>query len=511
MKKKLVYLGIILLIVTYLISVKATPGNYNSGESILVTHDIYNIYEYENTPFEFSRSRTEYTVLVSLFNDFKIYMPYSLARAGWPDSAMDGDGKFFSFAKAGLAFFALPFYTIGSFFNLGQLGSALFVGFLGILNVLGIYYITRKILGGSLGVSMLAAFIYGFGTMAWVYSTTFIYHTPVNSCVIGLIIVVGKILKAKDKECAYTYSRYIWMLFGIILTLDNPAFVACSILIPTIFFIIWKYKRQYIKMFIETSVWLLLFLSVTALSQQLLYGNWKEMSNDQIKLEPNKAFVQEKTDRLHERNKEQSFGVVSAAFSPRYIYGNTYATVFEPRKGLFFVHTIFIFSLLGYIKKTRKLLLAFIPFIIWLLLFYGMFKYGDGATSFGPRYLNPTLPLLAILSAFGIVRYKKKPFTYWLSFPLLIFSILTMASSAVSRFSNLSPFIDGYFGIQNLRFVMEDYSAMFIYDFWLRDIMPLWPIYVTICITLSIYAFYLYRFILTEKENDDWQKIDSQS
>ena len=132
-------------------------------------------------------------------------------------------------------------------------------------------------------------------------------------------------------------------------------------------------------------------------------------------------------------------------------------TLFSPARGLFFIMPFFLFSFYGLIRLARDgkhsrealLMLGIIGFFLWANT--GFYAWHGGLT-FGPRYLVPMLPFLALPLAFSPVKS--------LSFGILLLFGVVQVGVAVVVYFNVPHLIKNPFLEVILPFARYGYWAM---------------------------------------------------
>ena len=98
--------------------------------------------------------------------------------------------------------------------------------------------------------------------------------------------------------------------------------------------------------------------------------------------------------------------------------------LFSPSRGLFFIMPIFLFSLIGFVdlwklhEFRRESILILVLVTGYLFIIAGFYGWHGGWT-FGPRYLVPMLPFLALLIAF----VDWEPFWFYILFGISAFQV----------------------------------------------------------------------------------------
>ncbi len=107
-----------------------------------------------------------------------------------------------------------------------------------------------------------------------------------------------------------------------------------------------------------------------------------------------------------------------------------YAILLSPSRGLFFIMPVFLYSFLGFFrmlknrKHTHEAILIILIFTGYLFINSGFYGWHAGWT-YGPRYLVPMLPFLAIPMAFSLQR------SLWFFLLLGLSAFQVLLSSAV--------------------------------------------------------------------------------
>src|SRR3989344_4954286 len=94
--------------------------------------------------YESSNSNSRFALTRAIVEDKTVFFSNELARFSAPDLVYF-NGKFFSIFVPGVSLLSTPFYFVGKLFGMPQLFTYLFTTLLGLLNVILVSVIARKI------------------------------------------------------------------------------------------------------------------------------------------------------------------------------------------------------------------------------------------------------------------------------------------------------------------------------------------------------------------------------
>ena len=171
-----------------------------------------------------------------------------------------------------------------------------------------------------------------------------------------------------------------------------------------------------------------------------------------------------------------------------------YELTVAPDKGLFFFSPIFLMSLLGiyYLRKQINLEVGTLLGVAAITFFlYSSFADPWGGWAYGPRYLIPAMPILAIFASFAI--YKSGLWGKIIGFALFLVSSAIALLGAIT--TNLTPpkveadYLGLKYGIwQNWSVFKEGSSGSFIYNTYLSNSLTLQEYFAILYLTLIFIA-----------------------
>lgn len=267
------------------------------------------------------------------------------------------DGEVYSKYGYGTSLIAAPLYALAlffPFFGLTQftlLASAIAVALTG-----GLLYLTARRLGYSPGVGVVAVLLFGLATPAWVYAKEFwseSFSLPV--------LMAAFYFSLCSRQERHTRDA---LLAGAALGLAIAVRTTNAVLVPV--FMVYGFGAT---AFLGPI--LLSLLSVAAYNL-VRFGN-----------------------------------PLTTGYRPDETFSNpillgAYGLLFSPGKGLL-VYCPFLaalpFGVWQFYRRARRELALFLAIVILYLLLFSAWYYWWGGTSWGPRFLVPTLPFLVLLCA----------------------------------------------------------------------------------------------------------------
>jgi len=318
-------------------------------------------------------------------------------------------GHYYTDKMPGLSVLGIPVYWIDlqlgfkfdwQFFN----SLALYTTIFSAVAVVLVYRISR-LFSFSSATSFLLSLVYGFGTLAWVFSKTFFAH-PYSAFFVLLSIYF--ILLTEKKKIA-KYAVFSGISLGILATLEYANLAVAGLL--ALYFVM-RNKRKYL---------LHLIIPIIPFAVAVLAYNYSIFGSP----------------FLIPLNFHYSFG--NTAQTQWFKFSKTKeglnGLLVSTSAGLLYLSPILLLSIVGFkefFKKNRLLAAIFAVSFLSMLFFFASSESWHGGNSYGPRYLLFVVPFLIFPIGFVIEKYKDTKI-FWLVFILLLtYSVVLNGAGALN-------------------------------------------------------------------------------
>ncbi|MBA3065005.1 hypothetical protein KJ633_00345, partial [bacterium] len=299
------------------------------------------------------------------------------------------DGKYYSWYELGQSLLALPFYAAGKLADKIYRTDSLKQFFVSAQNTLFaagacllLFMIATKLEFGY-RLSMLLSFLYGVGTMAWVYSANFFAHTPASF----FLLLSFYFLLMWDESRFRSHLILCSTAFGLLFLTRIEMLPA---VIWFVLYVIYKDRKDKKKMLSDLSLFLIPIAIFAAL---ILYHNWYRFG---------KIIIDVRFLMARIPLPESSF------------LNDIYRISFDGETGLFFFNPVLVFFIGGlfFLKKKKALVLPAIIALQTILLVI-ILKRIDGRWCWGTRHLMTVLPFFALITVFFLKENKNKILSYF--------------------------------------------------------------------------------------------------
>jgi hypothetical protein len=503
MKDKLAILFIIIVgLLFYSLTLRGVPGNPKAD-------DFKNNLDQVTKPLELSPERGRFASVLAL-GDYHTYdLGKELADAVYPDAGVY-NGKYFSLFAPGLAYMDLPFYLLGKHFQLSQVLSFAFISFVSVLVLAFLYKIAREIFKLPVWASLFAVLVFAFASTSWSYATTLYQHLVTLFFMLSGFYAAWKY--SQRQRFTLLWAVWVWLSYGLAITVDYPN--ALMMLPIMVYFLAVSFQiirtNQSIRLslrpaIVATAVFFLAVLVLQGYHSQANFGSWKRLSNQ---LSNYRGDGQQAT--VAHSDSSQAINRISAQKGLTTFFYETnvpfgfYTLTVSPDRGLFFFSPIFLLAFLGMFKIRKEMNLE-IKVLLALtavnVLLYS--SWGDpwGGWAFGPRYLIPSMAILALFV--GVWVYRAHSFLWGKLMPAALFvyssavallgALVTNAVPPKVEALNLPLHYSNYF--YNIYLLKQNKSGSFLYNTYFLHRLTLKEYFLAI-FTLLLLVMALLLFII---------------
>lgn len=496
-----VILLLCLSVVMYIATIRGKPGNPQAS-------DVRKM-EVSGSPFESSHERAPYAQLLSMVNYQRFDLTRELADMGAPDVGYE-KGKFFSFFPVGISALILPLYFLGSLIGYAQLFAYSTIAIFAVFNILLIFYISNKVFKLPTWGAILAALLYAFATTSWSYSITIYQHAISTFFLLTCFYSAWKVKEGIGSS--FFWSVIVWGSYALSIFIDYPNGL---ILLPVMAYFALSgvrfesnaegYRISYKWTIILASFIFIAVMGLHGYYNSRVHGGALKLSNVFARYE------RDKFDLLLKRiNDEENIGLgrdklkLNKTFQENAMPKGVMTLLVADDKGLFFFSPILLLAILGFIS-----LFKFYKYESWPLFFVFMINlimyasFGDpwGGWAYGPRYLIPSMSILGIAAAVGIVKYYKYLWLKIVSFVLIVYSAGIALLGAVTtnvvppKIEAVPEHLPYYNFALNYNFIKGGKSGSFIFNQYLHSYITAAQYYV-ILLTILIAVFIIVLFVL---------------
>lgn len=364
-------------------------------------------------PFELSPERGRFAGVLSLAERGTYDLGPDLAGVVYPDVGYY-ENRYYSFFAPGMAFMALPFYDIGRQFGHAQLFTFGFVSVAAIACLVFLYLIARRIFVLPIAASLIAPLVYGFATTSWSYAITLYQHHVTSLLIFSGFFAAWKF--GRQGKYSWLWGTWVLAAYGLAISIDYPNAVLMLPVAAYFFYNATKVTRTSggLKIALRPSVaaGLLVFASIAVWNlkfNQENFGNWKTLAGQLP------GFTLEQQDvppdsQVLVREAIAGKGLVGF-FSDTNVPKSFYTLFFSSDRGLLFFSPVMALGLLGLLKAKRQA--GREKYFLMGIAATGVLVYsswGDpwGGWAYGPRYLIPSMGILALYVAYWLHLNKGK-------------------------------------------------------------------------------------------------------
>ena len=310
------------------------------------------------------------------------------------------DGHYYSNKSPGLSFLAVPFFAASRMFVTPLMpddpgrqvllsayaSTVCTVGVLSALLCLLIFYVFHRVFSMTVNASLVLAMFFGFGTLAFSYSTTFYCHQPAACCsLLSFLLAMNIRYGASPRKnmmavlAGFSAASAVLIEPSTMIMLIAVAFCLVSV----------REGRSYIPLFVLGGI-----LPGAALGwyNYVCFGH------------PLASSYNYSNDMVMWKEEGKLFGFPDLR--------RFYELLISPYRGLFFSSPVLLMAVPGMlISLRRKQWLSEILFCAMIaglfIIFIAGFHAWHGGSAAGPRYLLPMFPFLYLIAGMSIARFPK--------------------------------------------------------------------------------------------------------
>ena len=420
-KNYLIIAGIIVFgILFYGLTLRGDVGSPTSSE-------FKNKLDTPTSAFELSPERGRYVHVVAMAETGRFDITKDWAEVAYPDVGISNDGRYYSFFAPGVAYLALPLYQFGSQYNLGQVAAFSSESIISIVTLIFIYLIAFKVFLLPRWAAFFSVLVYAFASTSWSYAIT-LYQNAFTTCfIITGYYAVWRYSK-NDRRYSFLYAAYAWLAYALAILVDYPNVLLYLPIIVYLAFVTFSLKK--VNEGYEVTIrWAsvltaVAFVALTGLHfwhNTHYYGKWDRLAGT-LKNYERPIATSTRIGTMPSTHEKVIIGASSSTtlfqgpskiktepektavgfFHEKNIPHGLYILLFSDERGLLIFSPIFALALFGmfqfFRKKSHDQTVYLIPIFLVLINIFLYASWGDpwGGWAYGPRYLIPSLPWLAI-------------------------------------------------------------------------------------------------------------------
>jgi hypothetical protein len=508
MKKILIVLFLILipavLFVGTIRGVKGEPDAYQFKGNL----------DQATKPFELSPERGRYAHIYSLAEDHHYDLDMDWAEAVYPDVGYS-QGKFYSFFAPGISYLALPFYDLGKKVDLAQVFAFGFISLCALLSLLVLYRIARDIFRLPMSLSFFVPIVYAFATTSWSYAITLYQHHVFVLLALSSFYAVWKYKNSPGT--GWLWASWVWLAYGLAILIDYPNAV---LMLPVmIYFVIASIRivstGDRIKFSLRATILttFVIFVGISILHgyhNQIHFGSWRQLSGGIVSYKSIKDNnVLNQPDAQQEIADLQARKTVTSFFSEDKFTFGFFTLLVSPDRGLFLYAPILLLGLVGmvfaarHMKMEHGVLMALVGINV---LLYS--SWGDpwGGWAFGPRYLIPSMAIMALYVGRFLHQFRYRIWGKLMALILFVFSagvalLGALTTNAVPPKVEADQLHTGYNFLYNWKFFQAGHSGSFVYNTYLSGKLNL-MLYAELILGLLVLVAAIVLFIIPLFEHD---------
>ena len=507
-KDTAIIIAIVMLgLVMYGLTLRGAPGNPTEDQ-------FKNNLDQPTNAFELSPERGRYTQVANMAENGVYNLSKTWADIAYPDVGVSSDGKLDSYFAPGVSYFTLPFYLFGAQYGLGQVATFSAESLISIVTLVFIYLIGLRIFALPRWAALFAVLVYAFGSTSWSYAIT-LYQNAFTACFIVTAFYAAWRFSQSDARYRFLYAAYVWLAYALAIFVDYPNAV---LMLPVMIYLAvstfsFKKIREGIAISIQWSAIaaFVVFAFVTSLHfwhNATYYGGWSHLAGE---LKGYKVVTATSTPAIAKASSTTTSATATSTvpikdktavgfFHEKSIPNSFYVLLFSDERGLFFFSPIFIFSLLGimYVLRRKKTYrtIYIVPIALIATNIFLYCAWGDpwGGSAYGPRYLIPAMPWLALFVGIALSYGRFLGPKKIAAFALFLFSsaialLGALTSNAIPKKSEaiLLP-IKTYNYLKDIPLLQDNISGSFVYKTYMYIHLTLMEYFLIIYVVIAVIA-----------------------
>src|SRR5260221_429414 len=449
---------------------------------------IFNNLRSVTKPFELSPERGRYALVLSIAENKSLYFPLDIARMALPDLGYR-NGQYVSLFAPGVSTLAVPFYLVGKYFGIGQVGAFSISSLFAILNVLLITAIVAK-LTKNRWAGIAASLTFLFASSAWAYAGTLYQHHISTFLLLAAIALLVRPVK-------WFTALLVGLLFSVAIAIDYPNAI---FFIPYMLYLVFQHieveqKAEKVMLHIKFVILTVIIgIAIGILPQlyfnKIAYGNPFTLAGGVQSVTDAKDVS---TSGPHFVSTTNPNAKIGGFFKESNLPNSAYEILTSPDRGVLFFFPVIIMSFFGFLplfKKHKSLAIALGGGIASIVILYSFWGDPGGGWAFGERYMIPAISQLAIVLGVAIATYGKKVWFALLYFLLLVYSlsIALVGALATNRIPPKAEAVQSHLPYFNyfldIHLLQKGITSSFVYNTFLQSHISL-QMFAT---TLSILA-----------------------
>jgi hypothetical protein len=393
------------------------------------------------------------------------------------------------------------------------------VSLVSILALLFLFKIGREIFKLPLWASLLAVVIFAFGSTAWSYAVTLYQHHVTVFFILSSFYAVWKY--KQRGALSWLWASWVWVAYALAISIDYPNGLFLAPIMIYFFLVSVQIQQEETKLkiglrsaFAVTAILFVFLIGLQLYFNKTEFGSWKTLPGS---LSGYKTIVEKGWSSLstQEINQQLQTSVPSknvVRFFSEEKVPNSFGTLwFSKDRGILFFSPIFLLGLLGILWSMRKLTLE--KSILLGVVAANVFLYsswGDpwGGWAYGPRYLIPSMSILALFAVSWLVSGKWVWLRRVLAFVLLAYSA-AVAVVGVLTTNAVPPRVEadflhtGFNYTRNLHFLSDGESGSFAFNAFFSQHLTLTQYAILIyAVVMAVLLFLIFVLPWLEHHND---------
>ncbi|MFA6005283.1 MAG: hypothetical protein WC775_02240 [Patescibacteria group bacterium] len=494
------------VIVFYILTIKGVPGNPDITK--------FSMLQTATKPFESSHNRAPYALTMSLVDRQSFELTKAQADFGAPDVGYRNN-KFYILFPPGISIISIPFYIMGSSWNMAQVVTFAGLGIFFVLNMFFLYVIARTLFRLPTVTALIPPLVFGFASSAWVYASSLYQHNVTTFLLLSGLYAVWHYRNGKRGKLFALC--YVWFAYGISFFIDYPNLF---LLLGVMIYLLWstvtvtsRQRKQLVSVNmlpVYTIVFFIAAVSMHLYYNAAVFGGPFKFSGalkryDKILTALPSASTATSSATVTKATTEEQF---VSPFSETKLFTGVQTLTVSWDRGLFFFFPVFTVAILGIWQLLKKPFLE--GYIVLLIAGINVFVYASfwdpwGGWAYGPRYLIPAMAVLALFVGVAFQNCKWRLCKLSL-LPLFLYSsfislIGTLTTEAVPPKVEADFLKMSYNFFHNLQFLASNTSGVYVFNEFIKPHLTLHAYFIVLWIFLNILFTSIVLYALHEKNN----------